>query len=384
MLFLIGFAVLALPGFDEKDIDFLRRDVEDSSKGTYESRLSAFDAFVTKESLTDLAVEVQAVKYIRHCSELGRAASSISGFVSALNWRYRLSDKAIDPSRHHLVHTAVKAGKKAAPTPTPKAPFLHKHLEALHDLARKALFEGKATLARKRKTVFAFLFALLAQRGLLRGDEVACLLLEETWLEQYALPSRPFVMVEALLLYLSSRKATPKKAKMKAALERKGKAAQPKETPEKELDWPQEQLRRAQQREQWKAEAGSRLGAIVAMGADPDKRFCPITWLRLALALRDPKAVHLVHQLDKAEKVSSGTLRNWVQSLLTEAGFEGKKFGAHSPRRGGATAALKNKLPTALIMKLGAWKSDSVFLYMDPSVEEILTASEATLISRTA
>jgi len=321
------------------------------------------------------------MRYLKTCSEKGMAASSMRGFVSALRWRHRLLDDSKNPACSKLVALALQTAVKLAPDAEPKDPF--EHQLALYKVTRAALENDGLSFKKKRQAVFLYTSVLLAQRGLLRGDEVASLGNDECWLEDYK--EAAGTTRQVMLLYLVSRKATPRKNKLKAAADRKEeKAAAADANTETPVSAPTSAAESvAALRVRWKKEAEKRLGAVVAISHDPDKRFCPITWVRVARSFRDQRATALLHQMHSPKQMKAGTLRNLVQVALTAAGFDGKPFGMHSARRGGATAAARNKLPVSLLKRLGGWKSDTVFLYLDADLEDLLTASDATLVSKT-
>lgn len=363
-----------------EDLDWLQKALEESSVATYRSRLAPFDR-IRKDEDDSLA----AMRYLRYCSEQGRAGSTLRGFVSALRWRHRLLDDAKNPAHSKLVTLALQAALKLAPDSEPKDPFELRHIFALFTHTMSVLGDKATGWPAKREAIFLYSAVLLAQRGLLRGDEVSNLKVDEVWTEDYVMSTG--TKRKVLLLYLSSRKATPRKNKNKASTERKEK----KEKKESNRGGGSKATAVvvggtasiAALRVKWKKEAEKRLGAVVAISPDKDLRFCPLTWLGNTLAARDPTAEHLFHLRFTTKKVAAGTFRNLLQGALSAAGFDGKAFGMHSPRRGGATAAARNKLPMELLKRLGGWASDVVFLYLDADLEDLLTAADATLVSRT-
>ena len=49
-----------------------------------------------------------------------------------------------------------------------------------------------------------------------------------------------------------------------------------------------------------------------------------------------------------------------LRRLLTELGYDGKLYGEHSGKRGGASAAVENGLDMESLQRLGRWRSTSV------------------------
>ena len=93
------------------------------------------------------------------------------------------------------------------------------HMLALHVRTIGVLRNAQAGWPAHREAIFVYTAVLLAQRGLLRGEEVVNLKHIEAWVEEYKLSDGSSRKV--LLLYLQSRKTAPRKRKLSAAVERK-------------------------------------------------------------------------------------------------------------------------------------------------------------------
>ena len=85
----------------------------------------------------------------------------------------------------------------------------------------------------------------------------------------------------------------------------------------------------------------------------------------------------------KAEKlrdsgsISYSCLRDLFRKKLRELGYDPDKFGLHSLRAGGATAAANNGVPDRLFKRHGRWKSDKAKDgYVEDSAKHRLTVSQ--------
>ena len=70
-------------------------------------------------------------------------------------------------------------------------------------------------------------------------------------------------------------------------------------------------------------------------------------------------------------------LRDMVKRLMEAAGRDPRRYGAHSLRIGGATAALAAGVPPQLIRLLGRWSSDVYQVYCRMSRQAALQAGRA-------
>ena len=70
-------------------------------------------------------------------------------------------------------------------------------------------------------------------------------------------------------------------------------------------------------------------------------------------------------------------VRDMVKAVMQAAGFDPGRYGAHSLRIGGATAALAAGVPPAQIRLMGWWASDVYEIYCRMSIESALGVGEA-------
>ena len=76
-----------------------------------------------------------------------------------------------------------------------------------------------------------------------------------------------------------------------------------------------------------------------------------------------------------------GEVRSMVKTLMRSLGLDPRRFGAHSLRIGGATAALAAGMSAAAIRAAGRWSSDIYLIYCRLSKES--AAGVATVIGST-
>jgi site-specific recombinase XerD len=67
--------------------------------------------------------------------------------------------------------------------------------------------------------------------------------------------------------------------------------------------------------------------------------------------------------LDWSQSLSVNQLRTMIRKALIIIGLEGKKYGAHSLRAGGATDLFRAGVYYPIIKKFGRWKSDTALIY---------------------
>lgn len=82
-------------------------------------------------------------------------------------------------------------------------------------------------------------------------------------------------------------------------------------------------------------------------------------------------------KLRESGAISYSCLRELFKKKLRELNYDPDKFGLHSLRAGGATAAANNGVPDRLFKRHGRWKSDSAKDgYIEDSVKQRLTVSQ--------
>jgi len=123
-----------------------------------------------------------------------------------------------------------------------------------------------------------------------------------------------------------------------------------------------------------------RIGHTVVIGESSDSQLCPITNYKTYMKLRK-RSEYLFHQVGSVKPLSAKTPNSIVKSWLKRINVDSKKYGSHSMRRGGATAAAAKGVQQRLIMRHGNWKTNCVFIYISESIENQLSVSKAIFSS---
>lgn len=121
-------------------------------------------------------------------------------------------------------------------------------------------------------------------------------------------------------------------------------------------------------------------GDSVVIGRAPYAAICPVrrmkTWLQMHPFGRSDA---LFPNLQNGARISNDTPRSIIKRLLSATGFDESKFGGHSARKGGATAAVAAQVALHLLKRHGRWKSDAVFAYVHDSAAAQISVSKALL-----
>ena len=89
--------------------------------------------------------------------------------------------------------------------------------------------------------------------------------------------------------------------------------------------------------------------------------------------LRYDKRLQKVVLRKHPNRVSYTTIKDILKGLLSDIGLDPRRYGTHSLRAGGATAAANNSVPERLFKKHGRWRSDdSKDRYIRESIEKRL------------
>ena len=79
----------------------------------------------------------------------------------------------------------------------------------------------------------------------------------------------------------------------------------------------------------------------------------------------------------KGRMITVSAVRDTVRAVMGAAGLDPARFGAHSLRIGGATAALAAGVPPALIRLMGRWSSDIYEIYCRMSTQAAVQVGTA-------
>lgn len=120
-----------------------------------------------------------------------------------------------------------------------------------------------------------------------------------------------------------------------------------------------------------------RKGHTIVISAAEDKRICVVNVFKEYSKRRNAAAEYLFHQNDSVRPLSSKTPNGIIKKWLKKIGVDPKRYGSHSMRKGGATAAAEKNISERLIMRHGNWKSTAVYLYITESMKNRLEVSKA-------
>jgi site-specific recombinase XerD len=122
-------------------------------------------------------------------------------------------------------------------------------------------------------------------------------------------------------------------------------------------------------------------GHQVVIGGAEDVWLCPVQWYHKYQQLRDKDENSLFYTLDGGRRrpLSEKTPNFIVKNLVKSIGIDSSKYGSHSCRKGGCTAAIEAGTDIRLVAKHGRWKSDAINTYIVDSVDTKLSVSRSIL-----
>ena len=105
-------------------------------------------------------------------------------------------------------------------------------------------------------------------------------------------------------------------------------------------------------------------GSVIQLTPFEEEKLCVVTLLHQYLAAT--KSVRkddnlLISYVKPYRAVTCDTIRRWILGVMTSAGVNTSIFKAHSTRSASASAASRNKVPIAAIMRAGMWRSENTF-----------------------
>lgn len=279
--------------------------------------------------------------YVRYLI-VGRklSASSVQSSLSAINHHYRFS--ADNPIKSARVAMARRAAAKSAPPPKPKHPLTAAMLTQIY--GKVDLNPGvKGGIQRLRD----WAMILLAYRGFLRRSEIVALRMSHVIFTEFKADDPdaaawPPAMLgrELLVVHVASSKTRPTARRL---------------IPDDD-------------------------GTTVIVGPHSDRRVCPVHWCKAAFraiaAARKSSEWFFPNLLDKSKPLAGATVAQAVKRFVATIGLDPKNFAAHSTRRGAATDAFKQQIDLHLVKRMGRWKSDAVYLYIDDAIGEMLRFNE--------
>ena len=120
--------------------------------------------------------------------------------------------------------------------------------------------------------------------------------------------------------------------------------------------------------------------ATIVLCGSAASAICPIRWFRLFQKVRRG-GTHLFHQSNRGSvsKLAPASPNSILKKWLERIGIDPRRYGSHSLRRGGATAASRARVKTHVLKRHGRWLSDAVYLYIIDSVQDTLGVARAIL-----
>ena len=248
------------------------------------------------------------------------ASSTLAVMFSAIAALSRYEAKK--PCEDKLVQDTLRAVRRKASQPVGKLPLLMSHIEQMASKVEASF-----------SSIRDFFMVLIMTLGFLRQSEAVELKTDQVWIEEMVAGSKVlFIFVET----------------SKTDLLRKGHTIVLEQAQKKKID--------------------------------------PVRWFELLLKSRNQLPVDmgwlLCNQVN-GNRLSRTTPNHVVKKWLTKIGVpDVHKYGSHSCRKGGATAAAAAGVEERLIKRHGNWRSDSVHVYITDSLENRLSVSHAIFASK--
>jgi hypothetical protein len=285
------------------------------------------------------------VLYIRHLLEVRQSAvSTVTGAVAALRSQFRYDAVRLAELQHRMVEDALLIAKRDGKKPVKKLPLTVRMLEAMAAWHRKQattpLLYSKRTDDQSWTECRDVAMIVLMTAAFLRESEVTRLRHDDIVVRSATVGGRERQILEVMV--------------RKAKNDQAGK------------------------------------GHLIRVGDQPvESTICPVFWVKLyrARMLAHHRGsgrlpTYFFHSYKGTSLRSTtpcGIVQRWVQRINSEHGNEfgdPKKYGSHSCRIGGVTAAHAQGVDMTLIQQHGGWKSDVVYDYIQPSQEQQLQVTQ--------
>lgn len=123
-------------------------------------------------------------------------------------------------------------------------------------------------------------------------------------------------------------------------------------------------------------------GLRVPLVPHPNKMLCPVTaFLRMVAMIPAPPPAVAFISLPLLRPVTYAEWSEYVRSSVGQLGENPTLFSSHSFRRGGASHAFRSGVPPELIQLHGGWTSDAFRRYIDFSLVQRTSVSQAMVRS---
>ena len=307
---------------EQKVKQWIRDNENPNTSAKYKSAWSQFVKWCEEERHEpNESTGVVVAEYCRHLLEDKNAASStIAGACAAISDHLRYSEGQ-KSTNTEVVRRARKICQVKAKDKKPKKPLTVNMLVRMVNVCE---YEEWMQV----RDVFMILLLMSAY---LRESELVALELNEVWVEELEVEGKP-----RQVLHVFVRKAK------------------------------NDQERRGHQR--------------LVGGHEGNLTLCPVTWFRRWMVCRNGLSGKNEFKCDAGSLVckedgsalATGTPCGIVQRWVDKIGMNGREYGSHSGRSGGATEANKYGVNDLLIKRHGNWKSDAVYDYIRESVPQQL------------
>jgi integrase len=296
---------------------------------TYQTYSGQFRDFCAQNGLAREQPE-SVVLFMKELVERGLAINTINKVaIAAIADEYRLDDDAKNPVASRMVKAAKQVVRRLAKPEQQKLPLTPEMVRRICEL-------GVDSTDRTRVRDIAMV--VLQMAGFVRESEIAGLGAEDVWIDEVVENSASgSTRAQAVFLFIE---------KSKTDVERRGHTV------------------------------------VVGCNCEPGRPapVCPLHWVERWNKLRDQKSGHYFHQKN-GRKLAEQTPNAILKRLLRAIGVDPKRYGSHSGRSGGTSAAAEQGIAVALLKRHGNWKSDCVFRYIRPSSAELLAVSRAVFAS---
>jgi integrase len=303
-------------------IQWLRASAPKNTQNSYQTYKKQFKEFCEKRNLPHFPTRPEIVAaFMRYLHEERHLAQSTINklAVAAVADEYKFTGIPA-PTKDPLVKATKAVIGRLAKPPKAKEPFT------------KELFDQMIIKATDKyvdiRDIFMF---MIMMKAMLRESEAVALKKNDVWIEQIEVNGQT---EEVLFVFVE---------KSKTDQERRG-------------------------------------HTIVLAASDECRARCPIAWFKMYTVTRNGSSEFLFHKEKNDQKLSDKTPNHRLKSWLHRIGEKNpQKFGSHSMRKGGATAAAESGIEERLIKKHGNWRSDAVYVYIKESLHNRLRVSRAIL-----
>ena len=315
------FVLTELLRLEEETRDWVQRHRPVNTVKAYNTYQRQFQTFCAeKMQATRNPPPVMVAAFIKDCVEKRNLSANTASKVvpAAIADEYKRGGLP-NPLKHPLVKATMQTAARVGKQPVRKAPLLLKHLEEI------MTHENKGNEFRLVRNQFLI---MVMMGGMLRESEAVALTSDDVWVDEVTVESKS---KKVLFIFIEKSKT--------------------------------DQERR---------------GHTVVLGEnEKNPILCPVTWFEKYVAVRNRKKKFFFHAHGTGDALAKTTPHHILKAMLEQMGVDAKKYGSHSCRRGGCTAAAAKHIQERLLMRHGNWKSSAVHDYIMEPMEDLLSVSLA-------